>query len=170
MTTTVYFFLMSITIFILPQLCVRYLLGYAIWDNRVRFLVYAALLPALWYILVPKELNDLREINFLQHAIGGGVAIGFVSLYFISVLKEKMPLLRNLIIQAVFVYFLVSAFGVANELLEFALDYLGIGIFSADRYDVWFDLVANTLGAVSIFLLYTLIVGVYSKFTLRKSI
>jgi hypothetical protein len=60
------------------------------------------------------------------------------------------------VFQAVFVYMCVSAFGVANELLEFLLDFAGIGIFSADRYDVWFDLTANTTGAFVVFLLYRL--------------
>lgn len=156
MTTSIYFFLMSATLFVLPQLLVRFALGYPVWDKRIRFLVYAAVLPVLWYLLVPKELNDIRYVNFLQHAIGGGVSVGFVTLYFTSVFREKFYLMEMFIFQAVFVYMCVSAFGVANELLEFLLDWAGIGIFSADRYDVWFDLTANTTGAFLVFLSYRL--------------
>ena len=153
---------MSATLFIVPQLVVRFVLGNPVWDKRVRFLFYAATLPIAWFLFVPKELNDIRQVNFLQHMIGGGVSVGFVSLYFISIFKEKFDVIGNLtnnalqifLWQAIFVYFLVSGFGVANELLEFLLDAAGIGIFSADRYDVWFDLVANTTGAMLVFILY----------------
>lgn len=163
MTTSIYFFLMSATLFVLPQLLVRFALGYPVWDKRIRFLVYAAALPVLWYLLVPKELNDIRYINFLQHAIGGGVSVGFVTLYFISVFREKFYLMEMFIFQAVFVYMCVSAFGVANELLEFLLDFAGIGIFSADRYDVWFDLTANTVGTFVVFAFYVVIQNVQKQ-------
>ena len=166
MTTAMYFLLMSLTLFVLPQLIVRFTLGYPIWDKRVRFVFYAAVLPIAWYIFIPKELQDIRQVNFLQHAIGGGVAIGFISLYFISIFKEKIPLWQDsvkhsnpvflFILEAVFVYALVCIFGVANEMLEFLLDHLGIGIFSADRYDTWYDLLANTSGAAMVFIVYKL--------------
>jgi hypothetical protein len=73
----------------------------------------------------------------------------------------------NFIFQAAFVYVCVSAFGVANELLEFLLDWFKIGIFSADRYDVWFDLTANTLGAFSVFLLHKAVTICYDVFSKR---
>lgn len=148
---------MSLTLFIVPQLFVLHFLPAPVWDKRVRFLIYAAVLPILWFIFVPKELNHFREVNFLQHAIGGGVAVGFVTLYLISTLKERFSLLNDFLTQIFFLYFLVCAFGVANELLEFLLDFLKIGIFSADRYDTWFDLVANTTGAFTVFLSYKLL-------------
>lgn len=157
MTTSIYFFLMSATLFVLPQLIVRFTLGYPVLDKRIRYLVYAAALPMLWHLLVPRELNDIRYINFLQHAVGGGVSVGFVTLYFISIFQEKFEsvlLWGNFIFQMVFVYMCVSAFGVGNELLEFVLDWAGIGIFSADRYDVWFDLTANSLGAFTVFIVW----------------
>lgn len=167
MTTAIYFFLMSVTLFIVPQLFVRYLLGNPVWNKNVRYLFYASALPVLWYTFVPNALNSIREINFLQHAIGGGVAVGLVSLYLINVLKEKFTLLGNFPLQIVFVYFLVSGFGVANELLEFLLDFFKVGIFSADRYDVWFDLVANTIGAFSVFFVYK-IMSLVSAVTTKK--
>lgn len=179
MTTAIYFFLMAITLFVLPQLVIRFIFAEPILDKRVRFLLYAATLPILWFMLVPKELNDMRIINFLQHTIGGGVAIGFISLYFISIFKEKIPLfninsqntssinLRNFIFELTFVYFLVCGFGVANELLEFLLDAFKIGIFSSDRYDTWFDLLANTMGAFSVFFLHKILTLCYDRY-IRK--
>ena len=92
MTTAIYFFLMSATLFIVPQLVVRFVLGNPVWDKRVRFLFYAATLPIAWFLFVPKELNDIRQVNFLQHMIGGGVSVGFVSLYFISILQIHIKL------------------------------------------------------------------------------
>lgn len=162
MTTSIYFFLMSLTLFVFPQIVVKFVVGQVAWDKKVRLLVYAAVLPMLWHLLVPDELNSIREVNFLQHALGG-VSVGLICLYFISIFRDKFNVMSggfnlwtNFVFQVVFVYMCVSAFGVANELLEFLLDWADVGIFSADRYDVWFDLTANTTGAFLVFLLYRL--------------
>jgi hypothetical protein len=145
---------MSLSLFVLPQLLVKFLKGEVKFGKNTRFLVYAGLLPSLWYLLVPQNLNDIREINFLQHAIGGGVSVGLVAIYLINEFKKEHPFFSYFLVQLFVVYFLVSGFGVANEVLEFLLDYIKIGIFSADRYDTWFDLIANTSGGLSVFLLY----------------
>lgn len=153
---------MSLTLFILPQLLIKFIFKETVWDKRVRLLLYAAVLPMFWFLSIPQELQKIREMNFIQHALGG-VSVGLISLYFISIFSEKlgvagspMIVFKKFWFQALFVFVCVSAFGVANELLEFLLDWAGIGIFSADRYDVWFDLTANTLGAFVVFLAYRL--------------
>lgn len=157
MTTIIYFFLMSLILFILPQLLVKAITKENIKINsNLIYLVFAFILPLIW-IFIPLELRDNRFINFLQHSIGGGVAVGFVGFYLIQSLDSLWPLLKKFPIQFIFVYLLVSGFGVANELLEFLLDTFGVGIFSADRYDTWFDLFANTSGAIIIFLVLYLI-------------
>lgn len=154
---------MSLALFVVPQLLVRFLLGQPVWTKDIRYLVYGSAIPFLWYLLVPREMNDLREINFLQHMIGGGVAVGFISIYIINSLSLKFDFLQNFFFKIIFVYALVSSFGVANELLEFALDYTGVGIFSADRYDVWFDLTANTTGAFLVFFIHFILAKVFRK-------
>lgn len=156
MTTLIYFFLMSLCLFIVPQLVVKKITNQAKLDKNIVYLVFACLLPLFWMFL-PRELLHTREINFLQHAVGGGVAVGFVAIYFLKTLRDHLPFLKNFFVQFVFVFALVSSMGVVNELLEFALDFFKIGIFSSDRYDTWFDIVANTSGAMLIFLLYKIV-------------
>ncbi len=144
---------MSLIFFTVPQLIVRYIEKIPKFDSSVIYLAFAFCLPLIW-MFVPKEIIEFRQINFLQHAVGGGVAVGFISIYFIKNFRERFPVFNNFFFQLIFVFALVSMLGVANELLEFLLDYLGIGIFSADRYDTWFDLLANTSGALGVFLVW----------------
>jgi hypothetical protein len=147
---------MALIFFIVPQLVVKVFKKEEKIDSSIIYLVFASILPLIW-IFVPKEIWDMREINFLQHAIGGGVATGFVCIYLIKNLENHFPVLKKFPIQVLFVYGAVSILGVSNELLEFLLDTLKIGIFSSDRYDTWFDLLANTSGALCLFLLYKLL-------------
>ncbi len=158
MTTVIYFFLMALAFFIVPQLVVRVFNNEPKIDSSIIYLIFAFCLPLIW-IFLPRELLHTREINFLQHAVGGGVAAGFVSIYLIKSLKDKYPLLRKFPFQVTFLFAIVSMLGVTNELLEFLLDLFEIGIFSSDRYDTWFDLVANTSGAITIFLIYFGLIG-----------
>lgn len=153
---------MGLTLFIVPQIVVKILVKENKLNTNIMYLVFAFLLPVFW-VFVPKEMVHLREVNFIQHAVGGGVAVGFVFIYFVKSLKDKAPLLNKFPFQIIGLYALVCMLGVTNELLEFLLDYLGVGIFSADRYDTWFDLVANTTGAFSVFILYKIIYQLFSK-------
>lgn len=162
MTTLIYLFLMGLTLFVVPQIVVKLITKSPKFDKNILYLVFASILPLLW-IFVPDDLASMRPVNFLQHAIGGGVSVGLVAIYLINSLKEIHPPLKIFVLQLVFVYAMVSMFGVANEILEFLLDYLDIGIFSADRYDTWFDLVANTTGAFFIFFIHKIRVFIYSK-------
>lgn len=145
---------MSLILFVVPQVFVKFVIKETRFDSSIIYLVFAFILPLVW-VFVPKEIIHLRNINFIQHAVGGGVAVSFISIYLIKNLKEKFPLLNNFLVQLILVYALVSMLGVANELLEFLLDYLKVGIFSADRYDTWFDLLANTIGAIGLFTIYS---------------
>lgn len=150
-----YFFLMALIFFVVPQLIVRFIDNKPKIDSSVLYLAFAFCLPLIW-IFIPKEILEFRSTNFIQHAVGGGVAVGFVSIYFIKNFREKFPFLDNFLLQIIFVFSIVSMLGVLNELLEFLLDYLGIGIFSADRYDTWFDLLANTTGAIGVFVAWAI--------------
>lgn len=49
-------------------------------------------------------------------------------------------------------YFLVSGLGAANELFEFFLDKTGLVDF--ETWDTWWDLLANTLGALAFWFAY----------------
>lgn len=88
-------------------------------------------------------------LNFLQHSIGGGVAVGLISFYLYQNFKQQIPWLKGWRIKLIFLLGIVSIFGVANELVEFSLDLINLGTFSRDRFDTWVDLFANTLGALT---------------------
>lgn len=160
MTTVIYFFLMSVFFFVVPQLVVKFFSKEAKIDKSIIYLFFAFCLPLVW-VFLPKEVVTLREVNFIQHAVGGGVAVAFVAIYLIKNFRERFEIFNYFLFQLIFVFALVSMLGVVNELLEFLLDTLKIGIFSSDRYDTWYDLVANTSGAMSLFLIYAIIKKVF---------
>jgi hypothetical protein len=147
--------MMSTVFFVVPQLIVRFVNNEPKLDRTTIYLVFAFILPLIW-IFLPKEVLTMREVNFIQHGVGGGVAVGFVAIYFIKNFRERFAIFNNILFQLLFVYALVSMLGVANELLEFLLDFSDIGIFSADRYDTWFDLLANSTGAFGVFICWAI--------------
>jgi hypothetical protein len=164
-----YLIIMGLTLFTAPQVLTFIISKYfkinltdGVKISSKFYLLLAGLLPIL-FLFVPDNLIHLRWVNFLQHGIGGGVAVGLVCLYFISIFEGVLtPFLikegwGGFCVRFIFVFATVSMLGVINELLEFALDFVGIGIYSADRYDTWYDLLANTTGAISIFLIFTMI-------------
>jgi hypothetical protein len=130
------------------------------------FLLIALFLPMIWQF-VPHALKDLRWVNFIQHGVGGGVAVALGCLYMIENFKDKLDFFNNRIFQMIFIFACVSSLGVLNEILEFTFDALRIGIYSNDRYDTWFDLVANSIGALLTFAFYQFLswpVSVYKHF------
>jgi hypothetical protein len=166
-TTELYLFLMGVTLFIIP-IFVVFLVKFfylkkeqnnldlfleTIKTPKIILLLISFLLPIFW-LTIPLTLLKLRFINFLQHSIGGGVAVTFSIIFVIESLKKDFKILNNFFIQFLIIFFVVSGFGVLNEILEFILDFLKIGIFSADRYDTWYDLLANTFGGIFAFIFY----------------
>lgn len=112
-------------------------------------LVACVIFFASWYI--PSPLINGKQTQFMTHFVGGGVFTGLLWLY-IKLVKEWRAALW---VEAASLFALVSALGVANELFEFVLFQLGympLGIS-----DTSYDLVANTLGAASLFLAYILV-------------
>lgn len=78
--------------------------------------------------------------TFQQHFVGGGLYSALLYFYFKQLFDWKLNWLLDLL--ALFAW--VSALGVANKLIEFALLELGLAhIYTGDAY--W-DLLANTLG------------------------
>lgn len=161
---------MGTVLLVLPQILVSCIKHEKISIKLNKFLLLSFLLP-ISFLFLPEAITNFRIINFMQHSIGGGVAVGLVGIYLIESFKSffvvkniSNPYLKYLgdfSFQITFIYMLVSSLGVVNELLEFALDTSNIGIFSADRYDTWFDLLANTSGALIVFLFYKLVSGIY---------
>ncbi len=184
-------FLIGLILFILPQLIIflvykKYhpeesgnikeknieIIKYVILNKNTLLLLLAFCLPIIWNFF-PIETLKLRWVNFFQHAIGGGVAVGLSAVYIMNHLRNirdlnpNFNIFKSTLFQFIFIYIIVSAFGCANEILEFTLDALRVGTFSADRYDTWYDIVANTTGGIFVFILYRIY---YLGFNIFKSL
>ena len=155
MFKTAYFVAMGLALFSGPQIVLYTTNRKFVFDRTFVYLLLAFILPTL-FMFLPESIAHLRYINFVQHSVGGGLAVGLVAIFLIENLKSNFKMMENFFVQLLFVYFLVCGLGVANEIFEFTLDLLKVGIFSADRYDTWYDLVANTTGALGIFVIYKL--------------
>jgi hypothetical protein len=123
-------------------------------NKHLILIIIACLLPMLFAVL-ENLIEWTRFLNFLQHMIGGGVAVGFVVSFCLFNINQNglfykwlsdLDSKKRLIFLVFLTYSIVSAFGVANELVEFFFDKLGTGIYSVDRFDTWFDLTANSVG------------------------
>ena len=128
--------------------------------EELKYLPYiAGLLPVVYtaffeiYIRLAgyPDLSIEVFLNFLQHSIGGGVAVGLISFYLFQNFKAQIPWLKDWRIKLIILLGIVSIFGVANEIIELTLDLLNFSEYSRDRYDTWIDLVANTTGALFAF-------------------
>jgi hypothetical protein len=95
-------------------------------------------------ISVIYSFNYNQYMNFVMHAVGGGIACSLMSQHVKKELGWKFSWLHELF----FLFAFVSAFGVANELAEFFLDTVGFGRFSINRIDTWLDMLANSSGAL----------------------
>ena len=115
-------------------------------SNRSRIIAGIAILFPLFIggVLPLLGINvDDGLGNRLLHGLGGG---GTVAILLTSVLvRSTRPL--SFLGKCFLLLAVVSIAGVANEVLECTLDMLGLGIFSADRTDTWYDLISNTIGA-----------------------
>lgn len=146
---------MLLTLTLLPKK-VYWLYG-ANKKEELKYLPYiAGLLPVVYtaffeiYVRLAgyPDLSLEVFLNFLQHSIGGGVAVGLISFYLYQNFKFQIPWLKDWRIKLIFLLGIVSIFGVANEIIELTLDLLNFSEYSRDRYDTWVDLVANTTGAL----------------------
>lgn len=106
----------------------------------------SAWLPILAGILmiVSTQLPDVHisteTDTFQQHFVGGGLYTTCLYLYAKQLFRWRLHWLLELVV----LFAWVSAFGVANKLVEFAL--LKLGLVSIDTADAYWDLLANTLG------------------------
>jgi hypothetical protein len=104
-------------------------------------LLLAASLFAISQFL-PSPLIHGSNTQFMTHFIGGGIFTGLVWLF----IKKNLGLTLSPLAELASLYFLVSGLGAANELFEFFAN--GIGLAVIPSFDTWWDLLANTLGAL----------------------
>lgn len=104
---------------------------------------------ASWYL--PSPLIDGQDTQFTTHFVGGGIFTGLLWLYVKLVKHWTAPWW----IEAGSLFALVSTLGVANELFELVL-YV-TGHMPEGITDTSWDLLANTLGALSVFIVFLLV-------------
>ena len=121
-------------------------------------IIAGALYPIARFL--PEPHITAESITLVQHFVGGG----FVSALYFFFLLYKSRSTRSLLHQFAGLYFFTSGMGVANELLEFCATKLGL--YKLDSSDVWWDLLANTLGA---FVLFTIVSLFFRPTSVKKA-
>jgi hypothetical protein len=99
---------------------------------------------------IPDIHISTHTTTFQQHFVGGGIYCTLLFIYFKKLLGWHFNWLSEMLV----LFAWTSAFGVANELLEFTVTELHLGHISTGDTD-W-DLLANTLGALFSYLVYKL--------------
>lgn len=108
-------------------------------------LAAAVLFFIAWFIPVVPVSPDTD--TFQQHFVGGGLFCAVLFVYAKKLFGRRIGLLPSVLL----LFAWVSAFGVANELFEFTITTLGIA--NVNLGDTGWDLLANTLGAVTGYLI-----------------
>jgi hypothetical protein len=136
---------MTFGIIILPNILTNLLRDKPLRKPFFKFTWWLGLAAFLQFtISVIYSYNYSQKMNFVMHAVGGGVACALMFQHIKAQMKWKFTRFQELMFLLAF----VSVFGVINELAEFSLDTLGFGRFSIDRIDTWLDLLANSSGAL----------------------
>lgn len=112
---------------------------------RRLLIVAGAMYFVSWFLPSPHISGE--DTSFTTHVIGGGVFTGIVWCYLMQSMRYKAHWLLELFS----LFALVSALGAMNELFETVLYVLGVMESIADTS--W-DIVANTLGALVLYIVY----------------
>lgn len=86
--------------------------------------------------------------QFTTHIVGGGVFSGLLWLY----AKKQLHWTLSWPIEFLSVFATVSTLGVINELFEFVT--VELHLTRLNGTDTWWDLLANTLGALAFWMTY----------------
>jgi hypothetical protein len=97
---------------------------------------------------IPYVFLDTLPANFLHHAIGGGVAVAIMTLYFQCRIWPR----QHWIVSGLLVLAVVNILGNANEILELAAELATGVVYIANKFDTNIDLVANNVGAATGFM------------------
>jgi uncharacterized membrane protein YidH (DUF202 family) len=111
--------------------------------------VYLAALLIVVSVLLPDIHISNQTQTFQQHFVGGGMYVACLFIYIKQLLNWRLHWTAEILV----LFAWVSAFGVAVELLEFLATQVDI-VHLANADTDW-DLLANTLGAFCLFLLYS---------------
>ncbi len=125
-------------------------------DKTWRWLLLVACFIMFMSWFLPSPLVDGQETQFMTHFVGGGIFTGLLWLYIKLVKKWS----KKWWVEAASLFALVSALGVFNELFEVVLYIFG---HMQNISDTSWDLVANTLGAMTFFVVYALVGAIRKK-------
>jgi glycopeptide antibiotics resistance protein len=131
--------------FVLPVVCGR--LGLQV-HQTAKWPAFLAAFLSLAAFLIPDVHISSQTTTFQLHFVGGGMYCALLFVY----LKRFFGLRINIWVSLLLLFALTSTFGVANELVEFTLNHLGVA--SVDISDTSWDLLANTSGALFGYVLY----------------
>lgn len=145
------FFIVSILVPVFVFLFLPRILKYLKDNGRHNsLLLFAACLLFFisWYLPSP-EIQG-QQTAATTHFIGGGIFTGLVWVY----IKQYLQWNKHWIIELISLLGLVSLLGVANELFE--LFVVNLGLASLRLADTSWDLLMNTLGALTVWVLFML--------------
>jgi hypothetical protein len=150
------FFFLCIVLLGIITACLPFIVSYISKPfHNVKLYPAKAWLPVAAGILIvvstqlPNIHISKQTSTFQQHFVGGGMYSACLYLYAKQLFNWRLHWLVDLL--ALFAW--VSAFGVANKMMEFTL--LELQLAHIDTADAYWDLLANTLGGfVGYFLLY----------------
>ncbi len=108
-----------------------------------------------WYL--PSPLIHGVDTQFTTHFVGGGVFSGLLWLY----AKKQLRWNSYLLLEFITVFALASMLGVMNELFELAT--VELHLTHLNGADTWWDLLANTLGALLVWAVYRIVVRCKKK-------
>lgn len=131
---------------------------------KVRKRTWPLVLTALLFsgsLFLPSPIIEGSDTEFWTHFFGGGFFIGLLCVYFRPLIKRELTWYQEFFVLFMF----VSTFGVINELNELFLHQ--IGLFHESLDDTSWDLLANTLGALTFFVLYKAIMKLKTLFISR---
>ncbi len=95
---------------------------------------------------LPSPLIDGQDTSFTTHFVGGGLFTGLFWVYLVSSMKWR----AHWLVMAFSVFALVSALGCVNELAELFMVKVGLASIKLD--DTNWDILANTLGAATVWI------------------
>lgn len=145
------FLLISILVPIFIFFCLPRFLKYAKSDgNHNSYILFVACLLFFisWYLPSP-EIQG-QQTAATTHFIGGGIFTGLIWIY----VKQYYHWKDRWIIELVSLLAFVSLLGVANELFELLV--VNLGLADLHLVDTSWDLLMNTLGAVTVWVMYIL--------------
>lgn len=122
-------------------------------ERRWRRWLYSAcgLFAVSWYL--PSPLIEGQDTSFSAHFVGGGLFTGLLWYY----LKRSLGWRGHWSLEAFSLFALVSALGCINELFELLTVKIGLVWLTLDETN-W-DILANSLGALVVYIGYLLLNG-----------